>query len=241
MRFRRMVMVGAGAGLALAAVAGCTQSTDQAVAPSSTAALIATGTVPVVTNDLAANSAHQSVAVPGEQFGLQIDYWTDVDATTWQTLQPKAINLSVHLVPAATTTGDPPEVLMGSFDAVTTLLAAMPGLDGLPIAVTHEASSSLPGFVISASYPFDSQLPIEGFSAPLQARWQTLAADEPLTESGLVKAGVYGNRMTFTYRVLVRNTGDPGYHQRIVQSTLTVPEAAPATAGAAGSTAVTTG
>jgi|GEM_PF-5493080 len=32
--------------------------------------------------------------------------------------------------------------------------------------------------------------------------------------------------MTFTYRVLVRNTGDTGYHQRIVQNTVTLPEVA---------------
>ncbi len=50
-----------------------------------------------------------------------------------------------------------------------------------------------------------------------------------MTESALVAAGVYANRITFTYRVLVRNTGDAGYHQRILQDTLTVAEAAPAT------------
>jgi len=48
-----------------------------------------------------------------------------------------------------------------------------------------------------------------------------------------VTAGVYGNQLGFAYRLLVRNTGDPGYHQRIVLDTLTVPEASPAAASAA--------
>ena len=228
MHCHRTLVIGVGAALLVAALCSCTQSSDQA-SPATTstarASLVATGTIPTVANDLATNSAHHSLEVPGEQFGLQIDYWTDYNAGAWQTLQPKDVNLSVHLVPAATVTGDPPEVLIGSFDGVTTLLAAMPGLDGLPIAQTHESPIAVPGYLISTNYPFDNRLGIEGFSAPLQARWQTLAGDEPLTEPGLVTAGTYGNRMFFTYRILVRNNGDAGYHQRIVQDTLTVPEA----------------
>lgn len=226
MRAHRLLFIGAGAALLVAMLCSCTQSSDQAspAATPSGASLVATGTVPTVANDLATNSAHRSLEVPGEQFGLQVDYWTGYNAGAWQTLEPKDINLSVHLVPVAAVTGDPSEVLIGSFDGVTTLLAAMPGLDGLPIAETHESPIAVPGYLISVNYPFDNRLGIEGFSAPLQARWQTLAGEDPLTESGLVTAGVYGNRMTFTYRILVRNNADPGYHQRIVQDTLTVPE-----------------
>ena len=229
MHCHRGLVTGVGAALLIAALCSCTQSSDQAAPPTSTAAgsLVATGTVPTVANDLASNSAHHSLEVPGEQFGLLADYWTEYDTGAWQTLQPKGISLSVHLVPVATPTGDPPEVLVGSFDGVTTLLAAMPGLDGLPIAETRESPNAVPGYLISSNYPFDNRLTVEGFSAPLQARWQTLAGDEPLTEPGLVTAGVYGNRMTFTYLILVRNNGDTGYHQRIVQDTLTVPEAVP--------------
>ena len=78
-----------------------------------------------------------------------------------------------------------------------------------------------------SNYPYDNVLTIEGFSDELASRWTTVAGDQPLTETGLVAAGVYANRITFTYRVLVRNTGDAGYHQRILQDTLTVAEVAP--------------
>lgn len=222
-------------------LASCSQQPTTAAAATTSAAptLIATGTIPSVANDLASNSAHHSLDVPGEQFALTVDYWTDYDAASWQTLQPKKINLSVHLAPAANVTGDPPEVVIGSFSAVTTVLAAMPGLDGLPIAVTEQEPQAFPGYLINANYPYDNVVSIEGFSSTLADRWTIVAGDQPLTESGLVTAGVYANRITFTYRVLVRNTGDAGYHQRILQDTLTVTESAPA-ASTDGSTAAST-
>ncbi len=202
------------------------------------------GTIPAVPNDLADNSVSHPLEVPGEAFGLTVDYWTSYDAAKWQTLQPKSVNLSVHLKP----TGDgsaAPEVLMGGFGAVATLTAAMPGLDGLPIAESFDHSASLPGYLITKDVPFDAVVPIEGYSTALLDRWRALAGDQPLTEQGLVDAGVNGNRLTFTYRVLVKNAGDRGYHLRVVQDTLTVPQAAPPSASpedsAAPSPAGTTG
>lgn len=212
-----------------ALLAGCTPE-PTAADPTSTG-LTATGTVPTVANDLAKNSAHHALKVPGENFSLTVDYWTDYDAQAWQTLQPKNINLSLHVASAARA-GTVPEVLVGSFRADTTLMAAMPGLDGLPIAVAQDASTSLPGFLISVNYPYDNTITIEGFADSLISRWGVVAGDQPLTEPGLVAAGVYGNQLGFAYRLLVRNSGDSGYHQRIVLDTLTVPEASPAPSAA---------
>ena len=223
-------------------LAGCTEQPSTAAAPTTSAAasLIATGTVPSVVNDLATNSAHHTLKVDGEQFSLNVDYWTEYDAAAWQTLQPKKVNLSVHLVLAATSAGDPPEVLIGSFSGVTTLLAAMPGLDGSPIAVSNQESTAIPGYLINANYPYDNVLAIEGFSDALAARWATVAGNQPLTEPGLIAAGVYGNRITFTYRLLVKNTGDPGYHQRILQDALTMTVLTSPAPAANGSAAATT-
>ena len=199
-------------------------------APSSSS-LVATGSVPTVPNDLASNSAHHTLEVPGEQFALTVDYYlTDYDAADWQTLQPKNVHLSAHLVPVAGAAGDAPEVLIGSFSGITTVLAAMPGLDGLPIAATEQTPDAIPGYLINANYPYDNVLTIEGFSPALSDRWALLAGDQPLTEPGLVAAGVYANRISFSYRVLVKNNGDAGYHQRIITDSLTVSEAAPASA-----------
>jgi hypothetical protein len=231
---RRLIAV-AGAVLLAATATACTDQSGTAASTSSSSTsptLIATGAIPTVPNDLATNSAHHSIPVPGEQFSLTVDYWTDYPASTWQTLQPKQINLSVHLTPAASTTGDPPEVLVGSLTATTTLLAAMPGLDGLPIAVTDQEPNALPGYLINENYPYDNAVSIEGFDPTLIQRWTLLAGDQPLTEPALITAGVYGNRITFNYRILVRNTGDAGYHQRLLQDTLTTAQA-PAAAGTA--------
>jgi hypothetical protein len=202
-------------------------------------ALLATGTIPAVPNDLADNSVSHSLEVPGEIFGLTADYWTSYDAANWQTLEPKSVNLSVHLTPKGSGAA-PPEVLIGGFGAVAALTAAMPGLDGLPVAESADRSPALPGYLITKDFPFDAVLPIEGYSTALLDRWRALAGDQPLTEQGLVDAGVNGNRLTFTYRVLVKNTGDRGYHLRVVQDTLTVPQAAPRQASGAPSSAATT-
>ncbi|MET0864560.1 MAG: hypothetical protein ABWZ98_09530 [Nakamurella sp.] len=243
MRVERKVSAAVATLVLTLALAGCTQQPSPEAATTTTTTtptLIATGDVPTVANDLATNSAHHTLPVDGEQFSLNVDYWTDYDAAAWQTLQPKKVNLSVHLAPTATTAGDAPEVLIGSFTAVTTLLAAMPGLDGLPIAMSNQDPTAIPGYLINVNYPYDNVLAIQGFSDELATRWQTVAGDQPLTQPGLVAAGVYGNRITFSYRVLVKNTGDAGYHQRILQDTLTMAEAAspatPAETGAAAST-----
>ena len=238
------MLAGATAVVVALTLTGCTQQpAAEAPVASSSAALTATGAVPTAPDDLATNSAHHTLEVAGEPFGLTVDYWTSYAAANWQTLQPKDINLSLHLAPSAAA-GDQPEVLVGSFDAVTTLLAAMPGLDGLPIAATNEQPAAIAGFLISTNYPYDALVPIEGFSPPLVARWQLLAGDQALTEQALSTAGVYGNRITFSFRMLVRNNGDSGYHQRTVQDVLTLPETTgPAAQGTAAGTvtAPTTG
>lgn len=230
------------AGTAVVLTAALTACTGQPAATTTTtvsttaSSLVATGTVPTVPNDLAANSAHHSLDVPGEQFSLNVDYYlTDYDANAWQTLQPKNVHLSAHLAPTPGAATDAPEVLIGSFSGTTTLLAAMPGLDGLPIADTQQAPNAIAGYLINANYPYDNVLTIEGFSPSLADRWALLAGDQPLTESGLVAAGVYANRLSFTYRVLVKNNGDAGYHQRIITDSLTVTETAPAPAPASSS------
>src|SRR6478735_4801699 len=133
MHRRHALTVGLVGALLVAVLAGCSQPSDPVT---SAATLVATGNIPAVQNDLATNSAHHPLGVPGEPFGLLVDYWTDYPAGDWHTLQPKDINLSVHLVPTPQAGGTAPDVMIGSFAAVTTLLAAMPGLDGLPIAQT---------------------------------------------------------------------------------------------------------
>jgi hypothetical protein len=56
---------------------------------------------------------------------------------------------------------------------------------------------------------------------------RTAAAAAPKTgndtEQGLVRAGVYADRLTFDYGLLVRNAGDGGFHKRSVTDSLTVP------------------
>jgi hypothetical protein len=212
---RRSVLA-VGAALLLA---GCSQSGDEPAATQRTAAAAA----PKTANDLASNSAHHTLKIPGEAFVLTVDYYlTSYDATRWQTLASKDVNVSVHVKPSGGATQ--PLVMLGAFRAQTLLRAVDPALDGLPVTtMTDQPSAALPGYVMSASYPYDTVVPVDGYSAPLVQRWSYLAADQELTEQGLVKAGVYANRLTFSYSLLVRNAGDAGFHQRSVSDSLTVP------------------
>lgn len=203
-------------------VTGCSQSGEEPAAAERTAAAAA----PKTANDLASNSAHHTLKIPGESFVLTVDYFlTAYDATKWQTLASKDVSVSVHVKPSGGATQ--PLVMLGAFRAQALLRAVDPALDGLPVAtMADQPPAALPGYVMSASYPYDTVVPVDGYSPALVQRWSYLAADQELTEQGLVKAGVYANRLTFSYSLLVRNAGDAGFHQRSVTDSLTVPVAA---------------
>lgn len=183
----------------------------------------AAASAPTVANDLARNSAHRTLKIPGEAFVLTVDYYlTAYDATRWRTLAAKTVNVSVHVRP--TGKGAVPQVLLGAFDARASLRAVDPGLDGLPVAtMADRPPAALAGYAMTTSYPYDAVVPVDGFSSALVERWSYLAGDQALTEQGLAKAGVYANSLTFDYSLLIRSAGDPAFHKRSVTDTLTVP------------------
>jgi hypothetical protein len=77
------------------ALAACGRS-DEAGTTERTAAAPA----PKTTDDLARNSAHRTLKIPGESFVLTVDYYlTSYDATKWQTLAAKYVTVSVHVKP----------------------------------------------------------------------------------------------------------------------------------------------
>ncbi len=199
-------------------LAACSGSGDAA-----TTERTASAPPPKTVNDLASNSAHRTLKIPGESFVLTVDYYlTSYDATKWQTLAAKDVNVSVHVRPARAAAV--PQVLLGGFDAQAELLAVDPGLDSLAVSTVQDRPpAALAGYVMSASYPYDTVVPVDGYSTALVDRWSYLAGSQPLTEQGLVTAGVYANRLAFDYSLLIRNAGDTGYHKRSVTDSLTVP------------------
>jgi hypothetical protein len=210
----------AAAACAVLLLAACSRSGDDDAASTERTA---SAPAPKTANDLARNSAHRTLKIPGESFVLTVDYYlTSYDATKWQTLAAKDVNVSVHVKP--TDAAAVPQVLLGAFDAQAVLRAIDPGPDGLAVATLQDRPpAAVAGYAMSASYPYDTVVPVDGYSAALVNRWSYLAGSQPLTEQGLVKAGVYANRLTFGYSLLVRNAGDPGYHKRSVTDALTVP------------------
>ena len=199
-------------------VAGCGQGGDATAAATERTA---SAPAPKTTNDLAQNSAHRTLKIPGEGFVLTVDYFlTSYDATKWQTLAAKDVSVSAYVKPSGG--GPVPQVMLGSFEARTELRAVDPGLDALPVAAMDDRPpSAVAGYVMSAAYPYSAVVPVDGYSSSLVDRWRYLAGNQALTEQGLVKAGVYANRLTFSYGLLVK---DPtGYHKRSVIDSLTVP------------------
>jgi len=247
-----LVGVAVGAALLLAACTATsapTASTGTATSPSRSAAatsgtptstvapvsLTADQTLPKApTNDLAKNSAHRVLAIDGEKFQLKVDYWTTVESTTWDATGAKNVHLLAYVEPAAGV--KPPDVVIDRFSPAFTLLAGSTGLGGVAAGTTIDPDSGggatdvagaavggLPGFLITPTVSYGSQFGTAGVSDELADRWQQLAPGQALTEAALRRAGVYAVRVSMTYRLLVRNAGDAGWHRRTVLDTLTVP------------------
>ncbi|MBM9469509.1 hypothetical protein [Nakamurella leprariae] len=209
--------------------AGCSgpPAGDAPTTPTTSATpLSAAAAVPPVTDDLGGGSAHHDIGVAGEPFTVKADTWTDADVTQWQTLPPKVVNSVLNLVPIAGE-GQPAQVTMAAVTVTTALAATMPGLDGLVVDTWTETAPGQ-GFALSQYYPYAAAVSVLGYSQPLVDRWTYLAGDQPLTDEALRTAGVYANRITFSWTLLVRNDGDLGHHQRLVTDTITVPIADPA-------------
>lgn len=218
---------------------GTATSTTSAATPatSPSASLTADQPVPKApANDLAKNSAHRVLAIDGEQFKLKVDYWTTVDSSTWTATGAKDVHLLAYVQAAAGV--KPPDVVIDRFSPAITLMAASTGLTGVSAGnvVDPDAGggatdasgasmggSGLPGFLITSTVSYGSQFGTAGVSDALATRWQQLAPHETLSEAALQHAGVYAVRVSMTYRLLVRNAGDAGWHRRTVVDTITVP------------------
>ena len=208
----------AASAIAVLALTGCTSSGGAAGTSQSVTAPPPPG---IVANDLASNSAHRAVAVPGEGFDLSVDYWTSTDIANWQSAGSKTLNLSLHL----TLLPDAPkqDVLLYALTVSVQVLATLPTFSGLVLLDATDTANGVPGFLISDVYPYDSVVNVPAMAPPLMDRWRSVAGDEQINPAGLREFGVYANQLTYTYDLLIKNEGDLTYHKRTVTDTLTVP------------------
>ena len=208
-------------------ITGCTagpastNATTTATTMSSATVLTADRGLPTDTvNDLGSGSAHHQLAVDGESFRLKVDYFSTGDTKNWTSLGPKNVHLLAYLNPAADSTA--PQVVIDNFQAQYRLLAANTELDGLVVDSVTDQAGATP-FLITPKVSYGSVVATTGVTPDLLARWQSLGGRLPLDETALRTAGVAGFTVTFTFRLLVRNTGDAGSHRRTVTDQLTVP------------------
>ena len=207
-------------------LAGCTAArNEEAAAPVTVTVtpevpdLVVDAEWPTAVNDLAKGSLHRDLEIPGENFGLTVDYWVDFDIATWQTSTPKRVNYSVHLDPKSDNVAT---VLMGGLTTTAALQSLTPGLSGFVQATQTDQPSTLDGYLIDQNYPSEGHFSIDGFAPALVQQWQFLAGDQPLGETALQAAGVYGTTLTFEYSLLVKSKGEAGWHKRSVTDVLNV-------------------
>lgn len=129
-------------------------------------------------NDLAANSAHHSLAVPGEQFSLTVDYWTDYNAGSWQTPATQE-DQPVH-TPGAGRDGHRSSA--GGTHRVLQCRDHLDGRDAWPGRATccrHGARTTRVCRLPDQCEPSDNVLSVEGFDPILIDRWMVVAGDQP--------------------------------------------------------------
>jgi hypothetical protein len=207
--------------LALLGVAALTACSTGSSTASSSASASAPPPPGVVTSDLASNSAHHVIAVPGEGFDLSVDYWSSTDIAHWQSAGAKQLNLSLHL--ALHPDAPVQDVLLYDLTVAVTIKATTATFEGLQIVSASDTASGVPGFLVSSVYPYDSVVNVPAMAQPLVDRWKSVSGDKPLSSAGLRGYGVYANQIGYTYNILVKNQGDTDYHKRVVTDVLTVP------------------
>ena len=227
----RSAAISAALGL-LIAVTGCTAT--QTAAPSTAPTVTTTSEITAeraapsdTVDDLSSGSAHHQLAIDGESFRLKVDYFSTGDAKAWTSVGPKDVHLLAYVAPAADSTA--PQVMIDDFQGQYRLLAENAGLDEVVIDETVDQAGAN-GFLITPKISYGSVVSTTGVTTELLARWQALGGRPPVDAAALQQAGVYGVAVTFTFRLLVRNAGDAGWHRRTVIDRLTVPvQPAPAT------------
>jgi hypothetical protein len=196
---------------------GCSSASDT----TASASVSAPNPPAVVANDLATNSAHHTIPVPGEGFDVSVDYWTSTDIAHWQSDGAKPLNLSLHLAPHPDAPSQ--DVLLYKMTVSVQAKATLPAFDGVEILNATDTATGVPGFLISANYPYESVVKVPAMAQTLVDRWKSVGGNTPLTSAGLRKYGVYANTITYTYDLLIKNPGDVTYHKRTVSDVLTVP------------------
>ncbi|MHA3703728.1 hypothetical protein ACXR2U_16240, partial [Jatrophihabitans sp. YIM 134969] len=173
-------------------------------------------------DDLARGSAHHRLTVPGEQFDLTVDYWSTTPVTDWTLASAKTVHLSAHLVPHAG--GSAQTVAFAEVTADTVLQGGeLAGrvtetwTDRAPVV------GDLPGYLVTADYPYEATLELAGDTAVLQQAAGTTDPTAAATLAALTGRGVSGYTLRLSYRVEVRNPGDAGFHVREVTDTLRLP------------------
>lgn len=182
-------------------------------------------------NGLEGGKTKIETPVPGEKYRFEASYSTDYETESWRITKPKTIRMQAKVVPI-----EGGEGLVAYIEHVhvdISLLGEKAGLDGLLQDSMDDSlhSGTQPGFLASGGRIYEEVFSIEGFSKTLIDGWgyqtqswgESEITEKRLTENALRNEGVYGNKLTVVYDVVVQYPGDPGYSKRVVVQEFAVP------------------
>ncbi|WP_188942493.1 hypothetical protein [Nakamurella endophytica] len=191
--------------------------------PAAVTAPSATGTRPTVRNDLARNSLRRSLPVDGERFGLRVDYWTQVPTAQWSATSARDLHLAAYL---SVTGATAPQVLLDRWTVQWRTLAVVPVLDDVLLDQWTDApTGDLPGWTVTATYPYASAVTSGGIADALLERWRADGGTGVPSDAALHTAGVDAVVVELRYDLSIRSPGETLWHRRTVLDRLTVPVA----------------
>jgi len=125
------------------------------------------------------------------------------------------------------------EVLIEHVHTDICLKATSPQLDGLTQDSMDDSyhGTSQDGFLLTEKYPYENVFAIEGFSKDIIDGWsfyngsygQGNISTKRLTEGNLIKNGVYANKMSVVYDVLIKYKGEEQYHVKSIIDEFLIP------------------
>lgn len=184
-------------------------------------------------NDLQDGSYNQEVTL--DNISFKTTYSTDYDAKNWKITSPKTLTseISITQIPAGT------RVQIIHIHVDTSLLSTQEQVEGLSIDSMDDklSSGTESGINVTKDYPYTLIFSIEGFSKDLISGWGFITgsygcislSQNRLTESNLTDsrygAGVYGQKFTYIYKLLIKNESDTGWHEVTFSDEFYVPVA----------------
>lgn len=152
---------------------------------------------------------------------IKTTYSTTYGVETWHVTDSKTLEIKAEVGDGATK-----EVMIENMHADVSLQSDHAGVDGLPQDTMddHLHAGDQPGFAFSTAHPYYESFSIEGYSETLISGWGFVVGsygaseitEKRLTENNLLSQGVYAEKFTMVFDVLVRDNANEPWHKYVM-------------------------